>query len=99
MVDIRLQDWVTIAPDVVFRDLDGEAVVLNLQTGMYFGLNEVGTRMWTLIAEDGRLQRVFDALREEYDVSPDVLEADLLELVRQLQAKGLVEAKAAGTTS
>ena len=44
-----LKDVITISPDVAFRDLDGEAVLLNLATGTYFGLNEMGTRMWHLI--------------------------------------------------
>jgi len=85
-----LQDVLTLSPDVVFRDLDGEAVLLNLETGTYFGLNEVGTRMWNLIQQYGALQRVFESMQEEYEVAPAVLEQDLLHLVGQLCAKGLL---------
>jgi len=49
---------VTIPDDVVFRDLAGEAVILNLASGIYFGLNEVGTRMWNLLAEHGSTEQI-----------------------------------------
>jgi len=85
-----LEDVITISPDVVFRDLDGEAVLLNLTIGIYFGLNEVGTRMWNLIHQYSALQKVVAIMQEEYEVTPEVLEKDLLHLVDQLCAKGLV---------
>jgi hypothetical protein len=89
-MELSLRDAVTVAPDVVFRELDGEAVILNLESGMYFGLDEVGTRIWQLIQEHGALQRVFETMCDEFDVGSDALERDLLELVDELCAKGLV---------
>ncbi len=87
---ITLQSVVTINDESVSRDLDGEAVILNLGSGTYFGLNGVGTRIWALIQEHRSLGRVFEAMREEYEVPPELLERDLLELVEQLREKGLV---------
>jgi hypothetical protein len=79
--------------DVMFRDLDGEAVILNLDTGTYFGLNAVGTRIWGLIEQHGRLDAVLDELCREYDATPAQLEKDLLELVERLEDARLVELK------
>jgi len=92
-----LSTVVTINSDVAFRELDGELVILNLATGIYFGLDEVGARTWKLIGDHGSLGTVFEMLRSEYDAAPSVLEHDLLELVDQLCAKGLtrVDAKSA----
>jgi Coenzyme PQQ synthesis protein D (PqqD) len=87
---ISLQSSVKIPDDVVYRDLEGEAVILNLETGVYFGLNQVGTRMWALIQEHGSLGPVFDAIQKEYEVPPAVLERDLLQLVADLRGKRLV---------
>lgn len=84
MPRISLGDTFVISQDAVFRDLDGEAVILDLNAGTYFGLNEVGTRIWRLLAENGNLRAVFDALRAEYDATPDTLERDLLALVSRL---------------
>ena len=87
---ILLQDSFAISGDAIFRELDGEAVILNLDTGIYFGLNTTGTRIWNLIAEQGSLQKVLEAMAEEYEAPPNSLESDILQLVGQLCEKGLV---------
>lgn len=80
------------APDVLARVLDGEAVLLDLASGTYFGLNEVGTRVWDLVGERRTVASIREALLAEYDVTPDRLAADLDELLSLLAARGLVRA-------
>ena len=89
MGQISLDSSVETSDDAIFRELDGEAVILNLESVTYFGLDAVGTRIWQLVEEHGRLQTVFDVMRRKFDVEPDVLERDLLKLVGQLAEKGL----------
>lgn len=79
-----------IPSDVAFEVLDGEAVVLNLQTGIYFSLNEVGTRIWQLLEEHERVEPVIEAMLAEYEVEREVLEADVSRLVSELSEKGLL---------
>ncbi|HEX9763771.1 MAG TPA: PqqD family protein [Candidatus Acidoferrales bacterium] len=79
------------ARDVVFRELGGEMVLLNLKSGVYYGLNESGTQMWTLLVELKDPGRVVEALEREYAASRDQLEGDLRELLGTLRAKGLIE--------
>lgn len=93
---LTLEDRVEIPDDVVFRDLEGEAVLLHLQRGTYFGLDPVGTAAWLLIAQDGQLRRVFERMLEEYEVEPAVLETDLLDLVQRLVSEGLVRPRRTG---
>ena len=93
MPPITLSHTFSPSQDAVFRDLDGEAVILHLASGTYFGLNSVGTRIWQLMEQDGRLTVVLGELREEYDAPPDVLERDLLELVERLVEARLGEVK------
>lgn len=81
-----------VAPDVVFRDLQGEAVILHLGTGTYFGLDEVGTRAWQLMAEHRTLAEVCSSLAEEFEAPADRIERDLIAFVGQLLAKDLVRA-------
>lgn len=90
MSDISLDSRVAIHADAVFRELDGEAVILQLDEGMYFGLDPVGTRLWQLIEAHGTLRPVLEAALTEFDVTPDVLEHDLLDLVSTLAEKRLV---------
>jgi hypothetical protein len=93
MAPISLANTFTRSKEAIFRDLDGEAVILHLDSGTYFGLNAVGTRIWQLLERDGRLTTVLDGLRAEYDAPPDVLERDLLELVARLVEARLGEVK------
>ena len=79
------------ARDVVFRELGGEMVLLNLKSGVYYGLNESGTQMWTLLVELKDPGRVVEALEREYAASRAQLEGDLRELLGTLRAKGLIE--------
>jgi len=88
--EISLNDLVRVSEGVVFQEVDGEGVLLNLETGIYFGLNRIGTSIWNLIEKHGSLQRVFEAMAQEYEVLPDSLEKDLLRLVGQLCQEGLV---------
>ena len=79
-----------IPDEVIFRELDGEAVVLNLDTGIYFGLDAVCTRIWRLIEERKPLKAVLDTLIDEYEAPPDRLQRDLLAFVERLDNKGLL---------
>ena len=91
MSQISLEDSFAISKHAVFRDLDGEAVILDMGSGKYFGLNPVGARIWQLIEQHGGLRSVHDDLCREYDAAPDVLERDLLKLLTELEQARLVE--------
>ncbi|RPH77339.1 MAG: PqqD family protein [Nitrospiraceae bacterium] len=86
-----------VADEIVFRDLAGESVLLNLGTGTYFGLDAVGTRLWHLIAEHGSTALVFETLLAEYEVDALRLQKDLGALTEQLLAKGLLTTDAEHT--
>lgn len=88
---ITLLNKIRISDDAVFREIDGEAVVLNLASGIYFGLNGVGTRVWQLIEQRGSLEAVRDALVAEFDVDADTAARDVTSLAADLAARGLVE--------
>jgi hypothetical protein len=85
-------DRVTVAPDVLFRLLSDEAVLVNLKTERYLGLNLVGARMWAALTGAPSIQAAFDTLLDEYEVDPAELRRDLSEFVDQLLAHHLVEA-------
>lgn len=76
--------------DVLFQEVGGDAVLLDLASENYFGLNPVGTRVWQLLCDDSSLQRVFDALLAEYPIDPERLREDLLAVVTELAQARLV---------
>lgn len=86
----RLDCVVRVGADVIFRELQGEAVILNLASSMYFGLNPVGTRIFQLCDVHGSLRTVWEAMQQEFDAPGDALRADLLTFVDELLAKGLL---------
>lgn len=77
--------------EVVTRQLDGELVLLNLDTETYFGLDEVGTRMWEVLCSSSSVEEAYQKLVEEYDVDSATLRNDLESLLSQLVESGLLE--------
>ena len=90
MTDLSLNSTLKVGDDVVFRELDGEGVILNLASGIYFGLDQTGTRIWRLIEQHQRLDAVLAALGDEYEATRDTLERDLMNLAAELSEKGLL---------
>ncbi len=88
---ITVNSIVVVTKDQVSADLSGEAAILNLKSGMYFGLNTVGASIWKLIQEPRSVNEINDALVQEYDVDPDQCEKDLLALLEELLSKELIE--------
>ena len=81
---------VTVPGKVLFQDLGGEAVLLSLESGAYYGVNEAGARLWSLLQEHSRFDLILSAMLREYEVPEPVLEADLKAFLADLEAHGLV---------
>ena len=79
------------ARDALSGDFGAEQVILNLRDGVYFGLEDVGARLWALIQRPTTLADLVAKLSEEYDVEPARLERDVRELLDDLARRGLVE--------
>ena len=90
-LEITQQTVVRAARSQVSTVLDGEAVLLELSRGVYFGLNEVGTRVWQLVQEPRDVASIRDAVCEEYDVTPERCLTDVSDLLERMRDEGLVE--------
>jgi len=84
---------VVAVTEQISSDLGGEVVILNLQSGVYHGLNEVGARIWNLIQEPHTVKDIKDILLLEYEIEPEVCTSDILELLHALKASGLIEVR------
>ncbi|HET8671378.1 MAG TPA: PqqD family protein [Candidatus Saccharimonadales bacterium] len=82
---------ISIPPDVLVSALAGESVLLNLKSEKYFGLDEVGTRMWGVLTSSGSIQEAYETLLAEYDVEAELLRKDLTDLIEKLVEQGLIE--------
>jgi Coenzyme PQQ synthesis protein D (PqqD) len=81
---------VAVAPDVMFRVVGEESVLLHLKSETYMGLDPVGTRMWTLLTESESIQRAYEVLLGEYEVDGQQLRRDLEDFVGKLVEHDLV---------
>lgn len=86
------RETVVAAKEQVSCNLAEDAVVLDLKAGVYYGLNSVAARVWSLLQEPKTVQEIRDAILDEYDVDPDRCERDLFALLRELAAKELIRA-------
>lgn len=82
---------IVVSKDQVSCDLAGEAAIVNLKNGVYYGLDPVGARIWNLIREPVTFAHIRDSLVEDYDVEPVRAEADIREFLTRLAEQGLVE--------
>jgi hypothetical protein len=84
---------VVVARDQVSCDLAGEAAILNVKNGLYYGLDPVGARIWDLMQEPREVDDIQSMIASEYDVEPERCAQDLADLLQKLLAEGLIEVK------
>lgn len=99
MVELTMR--AVVPAHVLVRRLEGESVLLNLESERYFGLDATGTRMWELATAQPCIAMAFEKLLEEYEVEPEILRDHLLQLLGGLVENGLLQVLPAdvGTTS
>jgi hypothetical protein len=79
-------------PDhIVFQEIEGEAALLNLHSELYFGLDDVGTRMSKALTDADTVASAIQSLQQAYDAPPDRIRDDVLEFLQDLMSHGLVE--------
>jgi len=88
---ISFEDRVTMPKDVLISSVEDEAVLLNLNSERYFGLDDVGTRMLSVLTKANSIQSAYEALLDEYDVDAEQLRKDLIDLLNRLIEQDLVE--------
>jgi hypothetical protein len=82
---------VVAAGDQVSSDLGGEVAILNLRAGMYYGLDDVGARVWQLLQEPTVVGDIQATIAQEYEVEPTRVREDVLALLNQMADEGLIE--------
>ncbi len=91
MTKITIDSIIVVADEVVSCDLDGEAAILDVKDGIYYGLDPVGAKIWNLIQKPVVLEDVVKIIMNEYDVDKDRCTNDIFELVEELLDNRLVK--------
>ena len=92
-LEISPQATISPMPEQISSELDGEVVILNLSSGIYYGLNEVGNRVWELIQQPRSFEELCGVLVDEYDVSSDICQQELTKLLLELKNACLIEVR------
>jgi hypothetical protein len=92
---LSVHSIVVATSEQVSCPLGEESAILNLKNSMYYGMNPVGTRIWTLLKEPRSVEQLRDTLLNEYDVDAALCERDLLDLLGKMKSEGLIEVRSA----
>jgi hypothetical protein len=87
---MNLDTTLTVPPHVMSRLVGDETVLLDLASGLYFGLDGVGQRIWQAVANGKKLSETVDIVAAEYDVDRDQATADVLQFASTLLERGLL---------
>jgi hypothetical protein len=82
---------ITIPDSVVSRTVQNEEVILDLKSSRYYGLNELGSRVWLALKNKEKMEAVVESISEEYEASPDLIKKDIEALLKKMKKSGLVQ--------
>ena len=88
---IKTESYIKRNKEIFASEIDDEVVMMNVDTGKYYGMDTVGSRIWELIAEEIQVREVINKLMEEYDVGEEQCEKDVLEFLNELYENKLVQ--------
>lgn len=95
-MSLALESCVVVSDEQVHTSLGDEAVILGLQDGVYYGLDAVGARVWSLLAAPRRVWEIVDVVTEEFEVGRDRCEHDVLALLDELIGRRLIREESGG---
>lgn len=90
MTNLSLPKSVKISDNVLFQQINDECVLLNMESEQYFGLDDVGSRIWEILSENGDTEAALNLLLAEYDTDQETLKHDLLVLLTDLENEKLI---------
>ena len=91
MNDITANTIVLQKKNLPIVEFDGEIALMNTKKGNYYSLDSIGSRIWTIMAEQIAVHEIVSLLLIEYDVSSEICRRDVIELITKLHEEGLIE--------
>lgn len=89
--ELNLESTLSIPPQVMSRLVGDETVILDLASGIYFGLDGVGKRIWEVLKDGNSLGQIAAVIADEYEVDDARAKADVIEFANELLSRGLLE--------
>lgn len=98
-MNVDFSSGITVRGEVLTTEVEGQTVLLDLESEEYFGLNETGTKMWNVLLTHPSIESAYEALSKTYDIDGGVLRDDLRVFVQGLLDRGLIDVVAEEETS
>ncbi len=91
MTNQSLPKKIKVSDNVLFQEINGECVLLNMESEQYFGLGAVGARIWELLGEEeGNTAKVLDQMQAEYEIDHETLKRDFTNLLEEMEREHLI---------
>jgi hypothetical protein len=81
---------IEICKDLVYQELDGEMVILDMHSGQYFGIDAVGSRIWQMLEEKVSPAAMINLLLEEYEIEADLCSQQVVAFLEELEKNNLI---------
>lgn len=94
MTNQSLPKKIKVSDNVLFQEINGECVLLNMESEQYFGLDEIGTRIWELLTKDGDTETALEHLQNEYEIDREILVRDFADLLEEMKKEHLITVQA-----
>lgn len=91
MTTITLNSIVSVADEQISSDLAGEAIILDLKSGVYYSLDRIGARIWELMQVPRKVSEIVEIMIAEYEVSSIQCIADTTALLMEMAANNLIK--------
>ena len=88
---IGMDTLIRRSEELVASDLEGETVMMSVQSGMYYGLDSIGSHVWQLIEQPRSVSELCDILLAEYAVEREQCERDVIALLNEMRGEGIVD--------
>ncbi len=88
---ITLESRVSRVASALAEEMDGELVMMSIQKSRYYGLAEVGKRIWELLEKPRTAVDLCQALQQEFEVDPETCRQEVLNFLAQLQVEELIQ--------
>lgn len=90
MIDISLKSQLIRSNDLIATEMDGDIVMLNISTGLYYGVSGVGTRIWELLERPTNINELVQIISREYEVDEETCQKDLQVFLQDLLNQGAI---------
>lgn len=88
--NVEIENIISKNPEIDATDLDGEVVMMNMEKGQYFMMNDVGSRIWEIIEEPIKVSEIINALLSEFEVEREECENTVMEFLNDLNYGDLI---------